>query len=136
MNDPWIPDEAAIIPPFQSSPARPPNSLFAPEPDATDTLAREEAIAIGSGSLEANAKEQEHGRHQSFRNHINRATLFVFWSVVSCLIVSIFVFTFHMIAPSNWCFLSEDQLATLKTLLGGAILSSAMSGYVTNRMKE
>jgi hypothetical protein len=40
-----------------------------------------------------------------------------------------------MITPESWHFLSDEQIGTLKTLLGGAILSSAMSGYVTNRMK-
>ncbi|WP_093385406.1 hypothetical protein [Rugamonas rubra] len=100
-----------------------------------DALASKEAIAISNGSLQADADKQEHNRHQTFRNHINRATLIVFWSVMACLIVSIFIFTFHMITPESWHFLNDDQIGTLKTLLGGAILSSAMSGYVTNRMK-
>lgn len=111
-------------------------SSFTPsEIIGNDALASKEAIAISTGSLKADADKQEHNRHQTFRNHINRATLIVFWSVVSCLVVSLFIFTFHMITPESWHFLSEGQLATLKTLLGGAILSSAMSGYVTNRMK-
>lgn len=111
-------------------------SSFTPnEIVGNDTLANKEAIAISNGSLQADADKQEHNRHQTFRNHINRATLIVFWSVVGCLVVSIFIFTFHMITPDSWHFLSEDQIGTLKTLLGGAILSSAMSGYVTNRMK-
>lgn len=111
-------------------------SSFTPtEIVGNDALASKEAIAISNGSLQADADKQEHNRHQTFRNHINRATLIVFWSVVTCLVVSIFIFTFHMITPESWHFLSEDQIGTLKTLLSGAILSSAMSGYVTNRMK-
>lgn len=112
-------------------------SVFQPDvSQSNDMLAKKEAIAIGSGTLESDAKAQEHGRHQKFRNHINWATLIVFWSVVACLVVSIFVFTFHMITPDRWHFLTVEQIGTLKTLLGGAILSSAMSGYVNNRMKE
>lgn len=112
-------------------------SVFTPGPGQTnDALARREAIAIETGSLEADAKQKEHGRHQKFRDHINIATLVVFWTVMSCLVVSIIIFTFHMISPDSWHFLSEAQIGTLKTLLGGAILSSAMSGYVNNRMKE
>lgn len=112
-------------------------SVFRPDAShSTDALAKKEAIAISTGTLEADAKKQEHGRHQKFRDHINKATLIVFWTVVACLVVSIIVFTFHMISPEGWHFLSDEQIGTLKTLLGGAILSSAMSGYVTNRMKE
>jgi len=112
-------------------------SIFRPDAShSTDALAKKEAIAINSGTLEADAKKQEHGRHQKFRDHINRATLIVFWTVVACLVISIVIFTFHMISPERWHFLNEEQIGTLKTLLGGAILSSAMSGYVTNRMKE
>jgi len=112
-------------------------SVFRPDASrSTDALAKQEAIAIGSGTLKADAQKQEHGRHQKFRDNINAATLIVFWTVVTCLVISIFIFTFHMISPEAWHFLSEEQVGTLKTLLGGAILSSAMSGYVTNGMKE
>lgn len=112
-------------------------AAFAPPPQAgaADELARKEAIAISTETLQADADKQEHSRHQTFRNHINKATLIVFWSVVVCVIVSIFVFTFHIISPSSWHFLDKEQIGTLKTLLGGAILSSAMSSYVNNRMK-
>jgi hypothetical protein len=113
------------------------NSVFQPTiSTTTDSLANQEAVAIGSGKLKADAESKEHDRHQKFRDNINLATLRVFWSVVWCLIASIFIFTYHLITPDSWHFLSPDQLGTLKTLLGGAILSSALSGYVTKRMKE
>ncbi len=114
-----------------------PTSLFEPDLGGiSDQLAKSEAMAIDQGTLASDAKKQEHGRHQKFRDHINQATLAVFWTVVISLLFSIVVFTFHLITPATWHFLDEAQMSTLKTILGGAILSSAMSGYVSNRMKE
>ena len=133
---PAVAEPASAPPANDNDPAV--TSVFRPaiSHPTDDDLAKKEAIAIGAGTLEADAKKQEHGRHQKFRDHINRATLIVFWTVVFCLIVSILIFTFHLVTPEKWHFLSIDQIGTLKTLLGGAILSSAMSGYVANRMKE
>ena len=113
-----------------------PQSSFVPDTSGTkDELATDEAKAIGDRSLQKDADSQEHGRHQKFRNHINHATLIIFWSVVVCLVVSIFIFSYHMLTPETWHFLSQSQVDTLKTVLSGAILSSAMSGYVNSRMK-
>lgn len=108
------------------------------EPDSVsqqDELAQAEAIKIGNGDdLESDGKRQEHGRHQKFRNHVNAAMLGLFWLLVALVGAGTIVFVWHLLTPASWHWLEEDSLAKLQTLLGSALLSSALTGYVNKRI--
>ena len=113
------------------------NPSFIPETERTsgDTLAREEALKFGAGEdLKTDGEKREHARHQAFREHVNRATILIFWIIVESIVRGIVAFTWHMVTPTNWHYLDEDQLDQLKAMLGAAVLSSALTGYVNRRM--
>lgn len=101
-------------------------------PDATggsDALAQREAVALDAGQ-----DLKEASRHSRFRDHVNAATIGLFWAVAVSLLVGISTFTWHMVAPESWHYLSNDQLGNLKTVLTTALFSSALTGYVNRRL--
>jgi len=102
---------------------------------APDTRAQQEALLLGSGDdLEKDGKRRDHGRDQRFRDHVNIATLTLFWFVVVCVMIGVISFTFHLVFPQSWHYLDKGQLDQLKTILGAAVLSSALTGYASKRM--
>ncbi|AXE93949.1 hypothetical protein [Paraburkholderia terricola] len=111
-------------------------SVFAPSSqDDSDEIATKEASSLAAGvDLEEDGAQQEHRRHQTFRNHINKATIWLFWVIALSLLIGIVAYSWHMVTPDAWHFLSEKQLDKLQTVLGSAVLSSALTGYVNKRM--
>lgn len=112
-------------------------AVFAPNDSnpASDTRANEEAVAFATErDIEKEGKEHEHDRHQAFRDHINYATIFIFWVIAACIIIGIVTFAFHMVTPESFHWLNQAQLDKLQTMLGAAVLSSALTGYVKKRM--
>jgi hypothetical protein len=121
---------------FSAESPFPPESTFAPPDKPADARAEQEAAMLAQGvDLEEDGKKQEHRRYQSFRNHINLALIFVFWIVAVSIMVGILIYAWHIVAPDKWKFLSEKGFNKLQTLLGSAVLSSALSGYVKQRME-
>lgn len=108
------------------------------QPDSQDNaerLAESEALGFAAlDNLDEDGKVQEHGRHQKFRDHANIAAIVLLWVVMGSTLLGIAVFVLHMILPPNWQWLSPAGLEKLQTLLGAALLSSAMTGYVNKRM--
>lgn len=112
-------------------------SVFEPENGSTDELAATEAIRIAAGlDIERDGKEKEHRRHQHFRDHVNKATIFVFWVVIVCLGFGIVVYSWHLMTPACWHFLAATAQSKLEGLLASALLSSALTGYVNRRMAD
>ncbi len=110
------------------------------EPDLSDdgggvVMAQREAAKFASGdNLDKDGKAKEHNRHQKFRDHVNLAALVIFWAIVGCVVLGLIAFVFHLLAPESWHYLSEDQQEKLQTLLGAALLSSALTQYANKRM--
>lgn len=132
MSEPADDSAAPIFPP--DVPDEEAAGVFdAPEPTAK---AKEEAGKLGSGEdLKADGEIKEHGRHQTFRNHVNVAALIIFWALVTCVIIGLGTFAWHLLAPDCCHYLSEKQLDKLQTLLGAALLSSALTQYTNKRMQ-
>lgn len=111
-----------------------PADVFQPDPLPT-AQATAEAVKLGGGEdLKADGAAKEHGRHQVFRDHVNKAALCVFWTLIACVIFGVVVFAWHLLLPSSCHFLAEKQLDKLQTLLGAALLSSALTQYTNKRM--
>lgn len=110
-------------------------SVFAPDSTFSDDKANAEANALANGKeLDADGAKKEHHRHQSFRDHVNKAALVLFWVIVGSLIAGIATYTWHALAPTSLHYLNAEQLKDLKTVLVAALFSSALSGYVNKRM--
>ena len=110
--------------------------IFAPDAAGQqDELAQAEAIKLGKGDdLELDGQRQEHDRHQRFRNHANIAMLGLFWLMAALVGSGALVFTWHLLTPDGWHWLSGPSLEKLQTLLAAALLSSALTGYVNKRI--
>ena len=103
--------------------------------DGGDAMARREAAKFASGdNLDKDGKTKEHNRHQKFRDHVNMAALVLFWALICCVVLGLVTFVFHLLAPDSWSYLSGAQQDKLQTLLGAALLSSALTQYANKRM--
>lgn len=113
-----------------------PNPTVTPPPQSAGGLGAKEAAAFAANkNLEEDGKHRDHARFQKFRDHVNLASLILFWTVCASVFGGILTFTWHMLAPESWYYLSPDQLEKLKTILGAAVLSSALTGYANKHMK-
>lgn len=120
----------------ETSPGALPKIVPIPSPTDDDDLSVREAAAFSGGvDLEASGKVREHHRHQKFRDHVNRATLLVLWLIVACVVVGILVFVWHLVLPPQWRWLADSDRDQLQTLLGAALLSSALTNYARQRME-
>ena len=111
-------------------------AVFAPAQEPSeDQIANREASSLAAGlDLEQDGQEREHARHQKFRDNINKATLWIFWMIAISLLLGVATYAWHLMTPETWHYLTEKQLDKLQTLLGSAVLSSALTGYVNRRM--
>lgn len=129
---PWTP---ALPPAVASAGAAPQRPQFKLNAAAADTLAKAEAMKLGQGDdLERDGREKEHGRHQTFRDHINLAAMLVFWFIVVTLAWGIAAYAWHLLMPEPLHYLDRKQLDRVETILVAALFSSALSGYVNKRM--
>ena len=113
----------------------PAGGVFVPVDADHDALADAEARHLADGvDLERDGRAREHGRRQSFRDHVNRAVVLIFWTMAGCRVSGILVFAWHLLTP--WFFLTEQQLDKLQTILVSALFSSALSAYANKRMSE
>lgn len=107
-----------------------------PPPQSVGGLGAQEAAALAANkNLEEDGKHRDHAPFQKFRDHVNLASLILFWTVCASVFGGILTFTWHMLVPESWHYLSPDQLEKLKTILGAAVLSSALTGYANKHMK-
>jgi len=108
--------------------------VFSPDPEPTQKAQTEATKMSGGKDLKADGDAKEHDRHQAFRDHVNRAALAVFWTLICCVILGVLLFSWHLLLPESCHFLSEKQLEKLQTLLGAALLSSALTQYTNKRI--
>ncbi|AKA46374.1 TPA: hypothetical protein ACPQYX_000317 [Haemophilus influenzae] len=86
--------------------------------------------------LRKSAKQGEHNRDQTFRNHVNIIALIGLWGVVVAVILCGFVYLYHMLSPECWHFLNTQQLETIRTFVVTAILSSSLTNYANRHIDE
>lgn len=113
-----------------------PNPTVTPPPQTAGGLGAQEAAAFAANQdIEKDGKHRDHVRFQKFRDYVNLASLILFWTVCASVLVGILTFSWHMLTPESWYYLNSDQLEKLKTILGAAVLSSALTGYANKHMK-
>lgn len=124
------------VPWVQSAPTPFPNPTVTPPPQTAGGLGAQEAAAFAANQdIEKDGKHRDHVRFQKFRDHVNLASLILFWTVCASVFAGILTFSWHMLTPEAWYYLNSDQLEKLKTILGAAVLSSALTGYANKHMK-
>ena len=110
---------------------------FDPVESNGQDLARKEAalFADESPNLEQDGKAKEHGRYQTFRNHVNTISIIMLWVMAVVAAIAMIAWAWHMVAPEEWTWLSPSQMRDLKTFLSAAVFSSAVTGYIKNKLK-
>jgi hypothetical protein len=107
----------------------PPEFLDVPTIDvpaaSSDSKSSAEAQALASGTLEDEAAKSKHMRDEDFKNHVSRARKLVFWILIVSFMCMTIILVIHWITP--WCFLTDRQLDTIKTIIGAALASKIFS---------
>lgn len=84
-------------------------------------MSSQEASGFAEGNLDKKAAETKHGRDERFRDHLSNARIGVFWLLVVAFMGMLVVLLIHWVTP--WCFLTQTQLDTIKTIIGTALAS-------------
>jgi hypothetical protein len=106
----------------------------APDIVESDNKSVKEAKALAQGSLEEEAKRNEHSRTERFRDHVAKAILIVFWIVFVALVLAGMLWFWHLIMPESKHFLSSYQTDKIGNWLFGGMLSVFMNNYAKKRL--
>lgn len=135
LHEPPTKVDGSSVSGAQHAPTPFPNPTVTPPPQSAGGLGAQEAAAFAANQdLEKDGKHRDHIRFQKFRDHVNLASLILFWTVCASVFAGILTFSWHLLTPESWYFLNPDQLEKLKTILGAAVLSSALTGYANKHM--
>lgn len=86
--------------------------------------------------LRKSAKQGEHNRDQTFKNHVNLVALIGLWGVVIAVMLCGVFYLYHMSSPEHCHFLSTNQLEQIRTFVVTAILSSSLTNYANRHINE
>lgn len=86
--------------------------------------------------LKRSAKQGEHNRDQTFKNHVNHVALIGLWGVVIAVMLCGVFYLYHMLSPERCHFLSTNQLEQIRTFVVTAILSSSLTNYANRHINE
>lgn len=99
-----------------------------------DLLALDESQALANDEdLEKSERRADYSRRESFKTHLHRAILILFWLAFGVLLVAGFLWTFHMFTPVSWHFLTDNQVSEIKTTFMTGVLSSSLATVVKNK---
>ena len=104
--------------------------------DKTDIGSQEERsevayIRSASGEYKFRLEQASNERDEKLRRNLLRMALVFLWTLGSILLVTIMIFAWHKLAPSenpDLHFLTEDQIDSIQTFL----LSSALTAFLSS----
>ena len=113
-----------------------------PEPEASerdiaagkDRAASDESVAIQKRKLDSIAREEEHKRQETFRSNLAWGALAILWLVISATAFAIFAVAWHYMAPLEWDWLSDDQLARIQTYIFSGAVAAIAGGYIRHNI--
>lgn len=103
-------------------------------PPQEDPNANLEFQDISRNRLEENNKKDDARKHR-FRDHATAGVIVVLWIAVGLIIIGMLAYCWHLLAPTIWCWLSQDQLDKIQTCLVVAF-SSVLAGYAGKQMQD
>ncbi|MEM8985887.1 MAG: hypothetical protein AAGC95_04110 [Pseudomonadota bacterium] len=98
-----------------------------------DNRAELEEAAVGEQQqlpdLTNDAQQSEHYRREKIRNHIGHASLLGVWLAWSIGVVAVVIWTWHLLAPSEWRYLEDVQIDRLESILFGVVITALVSAF-------
>lgn len=96
----------------------------APHDQQSNDAAQSEAMALASGDLKNIAEKNLHERKEKFKDHFAIALIFIFWLMIVVGISASLIWTWHLLLPDYYHFLSDGQIRKIETLIFGGVLST------------
>ncbi len=109
-----------------------------PEPpadSADDLLAIKEAAGYASKDLEAKSAVADYGRSERLKSHLICAAIGLFWLTVFMFTAALVILIWHLLMPTNYGWLEPNRIAELRALVGGVVLSGAVSSFAKKYFK-
>ncbi len=94
-----------------------------------DKLSRQE-------SLEYASHQSQHNRREGILDLTHISLSRILKVIAWLFIIAIIIIAYHLMAPSEWQWLSEEQLETLHTIFSSVFVSMLASNYLHNYFKK
>lgn len=109
-----------------------------PSPDAasasdTDDMAAKEEQAHAK-NLNLEKKTADHRRAEALRDLFGSGVHSIVSVVIVIVIVAIIVIAWHHLSPTNWRWLSDDNLAELRSFFFSGAIVGAISLYIQRNL--
>lgn len=93
-------------------------------------MAVQESQALGNArDLDKEAVERDHDRQQNLKDLLLRIIKIGIIVVAVLLIVGVIIWGYHLVMPSKWRWLTEDELGEIQKLMSSALLAVLVSDY-------
>lgn len=102
--------------------------------DASAAEARQLSSGRSARDLKRESEESDHDRSEKFRNHFERAMIFLMWIVVIGFLGLAAVWAINMALPEKVRWLDNDQIHDLQGILTGGLLIGLVSEHVKRRV--
>ncbi len=104
------------------------------QPPAPDERALQEANSYAQGSLEEEAKKNEHNRRERLRYHMGCAAVVLFWMAVLGVTAMGIAWFWHMVTPIPLHYLEEAQVNKIQGMLFSGVVASVIPVYAKKYM--
>jgi hypothetical protein len=94
--------------------------------DSQDDPATAEARALASETLEQVGERRQFERRELARDAIGKATVFSIKVLFLILIIGSLIYSWHLLAPEKWRYLSSDDLSKIQTFLSNIIVGAVL----------
>lgn len=113
--------------------------LEGPSPSGgLEDAAAQEAKQLSSGrsvrDIRREAEESDHDRSENFRDHFEKAIIFMMWVVMLGFLGLALVWAINMCIHTDLRWLTEDQMHDLQGVLTGGLLIGLVGDHVKRRM--
>ena len=97
---------------------------------SSDQQAVDEAVAFDQGTLDNIANTNQHRRREAIRDALHSAGLIIFAVSVGAAVAVGIIWTWHLVAPKEWCYLDKERMDFIST-----VFISGVIGYVLSELQ-
>ena len=89
---------------------------------------------LSVAELERKARQNEHKRSESFKNHFENVAICTLWIVAALALAVGVTWFWHLLMPDRLHWLSSDGVQKLQNIVTGGIVASLAAGHIKKRL--
>ena len=95
-----------------------------------------ESEGVEPDDLEQDAKKKAHHRREKFRDQLQNYIYVLLALFVMLLVIFVFIWGWHLLTPSSWHWLTDEQLFKLQGIMSSGLLAVFVSDYARRHFFE